>query len=131
MKTTTTKIEQLLIDLNIRPYPFAQIMGDDDVFMYRWHTIHGLVRINTEIKTLEVFAIANDEMHNGKFVAFIEMLERNQDDNQIIFGVSEFFNARLRDWFKRRGYHYEEHSDTMFYRGKLLTQRNTFDKIEP
>lgn len=118
-------MRQLTNKLSLQPYPFAVVMGDDDVFMFRWHTIHGLMRINETDKLIDLFAIANDQMHNGKFVEFIEMMESHQRNGDMQYGVSEFFNPRLRDWFKRRGYIHFKMSDTMFYQSvpaKVLTE---------
>ena len=123
-------MDSLLKQLNLKHFIFALAMGDDDVFVYEWGTINGLMRVNEEYGLIEVIAIANDVQHNGQFVKFIEMLEKYQDDEIIIFSVTEFFNSRLRDWFIRRGYIHEVESDSVFYKELPLTQRNVVDTIK-
>lgn len=123
-------MKSLINQFNLRHFWAAQAMGDDDVFTYDWHTIHGLMRVDEVNHLIEIIAVANEVPHNGKYVEFIELLEKSQDDGLITFGVSEFFNTRLRSWFERRGYKYQPESDTMFYKKIPLTQRNDVDTIK-
>lgn len=93
--------------LNFRPWYF------DDIKLYHWETIFGIAKI--EDNKLQIIAIENKEMGNGKFLEFIEMIEQCCRETGIGFGVYEFFNPNLRTWFSRRGYVYNVMEDSMTY----------------
>jgi hypothetical protein len=93
--------------LNFKPWYF------DDIKLYNWNTIFGIAKI--ENNKLQIIAIENTEMGNGMFLKFIEMIEQECRNTGIGFGVYEFFNPRLRQWFARRGYAYNVMEDSMSF----------------
>lgn len=121
-------MELIFKELDLRPFPPAMMMGDDDMFMYQKGTVRGLIKIGS--KSLELVAIENDEAHNGQFLQFIEWMERNSFKHGFKFSITTFFNPRLRQWFINRGYEYDKHNDsTTYVRPAKKMQGGTVQKI--
>lgn len=97
----------LINKLNFAPWYFEEIKT------YHWETIFGIAKV--EDNKLQIIAIENIEMGNGKFREFIEMVEQECCETGIGFGIYEFFNPRLRTWFAKRGYKYNLIEDSMTY----------------
>lgn len=111
-------MHELLKEFDLIEFPYAMMLGDKSIFMYRWSTIDGLLKIGIKNNALQIIAINNSEQHNGKFIEFIELLESTADKTGMLLTVSDFFNGNLRRWFINRGYTYAKQYDTVIYKNK-------------
>lgn len=114
-------MHELLKEFELIEFPYAMMLGYKTIFMYKWSTIDGLLKIGIKRNALQIIAINNSKKHNGEFIKFIELLESAADKTNMLLTVSDFFNGHLRQWFIRRGYMYAKEYDTVIYRNKTKT----------
>lgn len=84
-------------------FPLAKLLGDKHYYMFAHGSLSGLLSL-ADKSVVNLLAIYNDEMHNGQFLKFIELLEKFARDNNLKLMIGEIYNDRLDKWFERRGY---------------------------
>ena len=121
-------MEELIKTLNLDKWYLSGALGDEDnIYTYRWNTIRGIARVNFGTvmtrPSFEIIAIENDVIGNGRFHEFIAIMEKYNETLKLNFSICQFFNPRLREWFRRRGYRYDPSDDEMSYVDKVIIDR--------
>ncbi len=70
--------------------------------MFQWRTFDGLLLFTDD--KLVINALMSDAPGSGKLHGLISIFEEVADENRVPIVVVHFWNKRLREWFRRRGY---------------------------